>query len=124
MPRAGGQTRRGDGDSDGLGGQHAGLGLGLEDAPALRQGLVQAGAGRAEELARGGPVGLVERPDIASGAGQGGGVTGEGQAHLLEGGRVAGGGDGRQPLIDEGADARFVQRRQRVGSVSHPGAFR
>ena len=27
-------------------------------------------------------------------------------------------------LLDEGADARFVQRRQRVNNVSHPGAFR
>jgi hypothetical protein len=117
-------TARGNRDIDGLGLQHASLGLGLENALTLGQSLVQPTAGGAEELAGGGPVGLVQGPDAPAGSGQGGGVAGKGQASLLESGQVAGDGNGGQPLLDEGGDARFIQRRQRVSSVSHPGAFR
>ena len=96
MARTGGRARGGNGDVDGLGGEHPGLGLGLENALALGQGLAQAAAGDAEEPAGGRPVGLVERPDAATGAGQGGGVADEGQTGLLESRQVAGGGNSRQ----------------------------
>jgi hypothetical protein len=118
---AGDRARSGDGDIDSLGGEHLRLGPGLEDILALGQGRVQPAAGGAEQLAGGGSVGPVERPDAAACPGQSGGVAGVGQTHLLKSGQVSRGGDGGEALLDEGAHARLIQRRQHVGGVSHLG---